>query len=182
MTIGCRVDRLEVRRDRAVELNTVIRNDSSLPVTAMVISVKQQTEWRARRHKGSIKRTLATVEVPGARLVGADPRAAVSQRGQSLSSIAQATRENVRHEVAAGDGASYRVSVPRSALLSMVIDKIAVRHWLCVKLKTTGLNSSPELSVPVTVRPPETALPEARADPAQPRLMENTSIVRCNSC
>lgn len=173
MTIGCQVDRLEVRTDRAIELNTVVRNDSSLTVTSMVINIKQEAKWKARGRHSSKKRTLATIVVPGSEIGGAQPRALGSERGQSLASIAAATREEVRYQATAGDGAHYRITVPRSALLSMKIDNIEVKHWLSVKLKTTGLNSSPKLSIPVHVRPPETALPEARADPVEPRSAQD---------
>lgn len=174
MTIDCRVDRLEVRRDRPIELNIVVRNDSPLTVTSMVISIKQLTAVTARGRKNSGKRTLASVFVPGGpELAGAEPRPPGSERRQSLPSIAQATREDVRRQLTAAaaveDGTRYRITVPRGAPLSMEIEKIQVRHWLCVKLKTTGFKSSPELSAPVHVRPPESALPEARADPVEPR-------------
>ena len=162
------MDRLEVRRDRPIELNIVVRNDSPLTVTTMVISINQLTMLTARGRKCSKKRSLARVVVPGPLLAGAEPRPPGSERGQSLASIAQAAREDVQRHLAAEGGAPYTITAPRGAAPSMEIEKIQVKHWLCVKLKTTGFNSSPELSVPVHVRPPETALPEARADPVDP--------------
>lgn len=153
-----RVDRLEVRTVEAIELSTVLRNDSSVTATAIDIKMKQLTKWKARGHKSSKKRILASIVVPGSELSGAEPRAAGSERGQSAASIAEAAREDVQQRLVGGDGAPYTIYVPSSALLSMKIGKkIEVTHWLSVKLKTSGLGSSPKLSIPVQVRPPETA-------------------------
>ena len=159
MTIVFRVDRVEVRRGGGIQLHIVLRNDSSVTATAMNIKLKQQTKWKASYHKSSRKRTLASVVVPGSELGGgAEKRASGSERGQSATTIAEAAREDVQQQLAAGDGAPYTIYVPRSALLSMEAEKkIEVRHWLSVKLKTSGLNSSPKLFIPVHVRPPETA-------------------------
>ena len=72
--------------------------------------------------------------------------------------------------------AKYAATAP----LSMEIANIQVKHMLCVKLKTTGFNSSPELSVPVHVRPPVTALPEATANPIEPSYATTVVEVGAN--
>lgn len=176
MTMGFRVDRVEVRKGGAVELNIVLRNDSPVTVTAMNIKLKQQTKWKARSHKASKKRTLASTAVPGSELSGVEQRAAGSERGQSAATIAEAAREDIQQQLDGGGGTPYTIYVPTSALLSVEVEKkIEVRHWLSVKLKTSGLNSSPKLFIPVHVRPPEVAAQsEATAGPSEPHSTEGS--------
>eukprot|EP00752_Nemacystus_decipiens_P005808 g5254.t1 len=169
MTIGCRVNRLEVRRGQPIELNIVVRNDSPLTVNAMVVSIKQWTTLTAKGRTRSKKRTLASATVHGSDLAGAEPRPLGSARGQSLPSIAEETRRDVQRQLAAGGGGRCTITALRDAPLSMEIDSIRVKHLLCIKLKTTGFTSSPEISVPVHIRPPDTALPEARANLVEPQ-------------
>lgn len=176
MTIGCRVDGLEVRAGGAIDVNTIIRNDSRILVHAMDIMLEQQTTWRVRDHTRSKKRTLRRTGVLGSQLSVTEHRRgaeALIQRRQSEASIAEAARQDVRQQLAAGDGTHCRISVPRSALLSVEIASIEVRHWLIVKLQTASFSLSPELSIPVHVRPPETAARgEATASPCLATVVE----------
>lgn len=175
MTMAFRVDRLEVRTGGAIELNIVLRNDSPVTLTDMRIKLKQLTKWKASIHKRSKKRTLASIEVPASELAGAERRAKGSERGQSSASIAEAAREDVQQRLAGGDSAQYTIYVPTGALLSMEAErKIGVSHWLSVTLKNWGVNSDPKLSIPVEIRPPETAADsEVLASPAQQQSTED---------
>eukprot|EP00752_Nemacystus_decipiens_P011793 g10462.t1 len=178
MTMVFRVDRLEARTGGAIEFNVALRNDSPVKVTAMYIKMKQLTKWKARSHKRSKKRTLVSMLVPSSELGGSvEPPAAGSERGRSSASIAEAAREDVQQQLAAGDCAQYTIYVPSHALLSMECEKkIEVRHWLTVKLNTTGLNSDPKLSIPVHIMPPETAAEsEVVADPVEQQYAEGAS-------
>lgn len=159
MTIGCRVDRLEARTGAAIELNIVVQNDSPVTVNAMHIKMKQQAKWTARSHESSKTRTLASVQVPGSELGGAGTRAIGSVRGQCAASIAEAAREDVQQGLVAGKGTRYTLLIPPSALLSIETDNIEIIHYVSVKLKTTGFNSSPEVSAAVHVRPPPEITP-----------------------
>lgn len=165
MTVGFRVDRLVVRAGEDVELHAAVRNDGSATVHAMHIKIKQLTTWSARGHNALRNRTLASVVVPAAEIrIQRVPY-------QGTDSIAEAARRDVRGQLQAGTGTSYRISVPRSALLSTETAKVKVRHFLSLKLKTTAFKSLPEVWTVLHIRPPETA-PEALAGPAGQRCTE----------
>jgi len=171
MTIGFRVDGLEVRTGDGLELNTAIRNDSSFTVLAMHIKIKQDTVWKARGRTRSKTRTLASIVVPGSDVSGAEQRTSESgsQRGQDASLVARGEArvdDNVQQQLAAGIGARLRIAVPSSALLSMKTDDIEVRHWLIMKLKTAGSSSTPNVFNYVHIRPPETVT-AARTGPVE---------------
>jgi len=161
-----------------MQLSTALKNDSSVVVRAMHIKIKQLTKWKASTLLGSQetskKRTLVSIVVPAHELGGATPPAASfgSQGGQSGAYVAEAARGDVQQQLAAGVGPLHRISVPRSALLSLEIGNIQVRHWLSVKLETVGFNSPPKLSAAVHIRPPLMAF-EASAGPFEQRPVGN---------
>jgi len=175
MTIGYRVDRSAVRVGEGIELNIVVRNDSSANVHAAHIKIKQVTTWMAEGHQCEKKRTIASVIAPGSEFGGGAQRDAEAA-SLSAASTAESARRDVQQQVAAGNGTRYRISVPRKALLSLYVRNtevnIEVRHVLTVKIKTTGFSVSPKVSTWVFIRPPEMGS-EARADSVERRSAED---------
>ncbi|CAM9692926.1 unnamed protein product [Scytosiphon promiscuus] len=164
VTIGFRVDSLEVGKGETVGLNVAATNNSSLAVTAMHIKIKQLTTWSAGDYHGRGKRTIASMVVGGPSLGALQlPVKACTARGQRLAFFAETAREHLRRQLIAGGGTRYELSVPRNAVLTVRTDTIEVKHFLVLKLKTTNASYSCSISSAFQVRGP--SAPAAGAQP-----------------
>ncbi|CAM9933451.1 unnamed protein product [Scytosiphon promiscuus] len=163
VTIGSRVDSLAVGKGETVGLNVAATNNSTSTVTAMHIKIQQLATWSARGYHDRKKRTLAAIVVGGPSLGALQlPVEAGTARGQGLASVAETARENLRRQLIAGGGTRYELSVPRNALPTVRTDTIEVKHFLVLKLKTTGACSASDISAALQVRGPSASAASAQ--------------------
>lgn len=175
VSVGFSVDTLVVWTGETVGLDLAARNDSSRTVTAMDIKIQQLTSWGAQGHKDHRKRTLSSILVRDSSLGALQwPAEGGTRRGQSLASVAEAAREDLERQIAAGTGTRYELFIPRNALLTVQTDLVQVQHFLVVKLQIKGANSPPDISTGLQVQTPPVSAAGAQpeADSLLPPLQE----------
>lgn len=147
ISLGFKTDRSVVGHNGSISITVVARNDSSFPIKAMRVKVKQEVEWlnpNYGHHSLKEKKILKSSFVPISKLDGLQ-RAVdkkEQQHGQSLADVTAFARRELEERLATGGGVRLKLFVPGTCLTTLMVPRlIEVRHYLRVSLDMARANS-----------------------------------------
>lgn len=182
MSLGFQADRSAVGRNEPVGVTVVARNDSSTAVKNLLIELVQETKYWAQGSEDCSTRTLTSVAVPLPELAAVEVG---GRRGQGSSAVADAAREELENQLAAGAGSKHEILVPGDASLTFQSETITVRHLLTVRLETPSCVDPPDVWMPLRIQPgaqPGTSstVPEVESSPLAPSSGEAAALVNAH--